>query len=309
MGWHRTTAATFCLAVLFDVAVVEVVSFRPDGVDPYDILGLKRGDNVDAAPLKRAYRKAALRWHPDKVAPEEKEAAEKKFVEIAWAYEVLSDPVRREEFKHEGSRTNGGTDGGSARREGSFSMEDAAKVFEKEFGQASEEYLHLVQHLSTSSATGSREQWRSHAEAVAKEFKRAGKNKITVETQSEDGSERIKTSYSKKAKQNKDGSTSTTQETSTQHTQTTVTGSGEAIGGGKKKAGNVPNKKRSATGRLAAASIDAHTAAHKAHIDAHTAAHATHMAAHEAAVQNAQRAHQQAIADMHGHAALGHSEL
>eukprot|EP00913_Durusdinium_trenchii_P024808 g23284.t1 len=57
-----------------------------------DALNLSRGGRLDAATLKQAYRKAALRWHPDKVPEAQKKEAEQRFIEISWAYEALFDP-------------------------------------------------------------------------------------------------------------------------------------------------------------------------------------------------------------------------
>uniref|UniRef100_A0A914CPY1 J domain-containing protein n=1 Tax=Acrobeloides nanus TaxID=290746 RepID=A0A914CPY1_9BILA len=61
----------------------------------YSTLGVDR--TAGDAEIKKAYRKLALKWHPDK-NPENKEIAEKKFKQIAQAYEVLSDNKRRVEY-------------------------------------------------------------------------------------------------------------------------------------------------------------------------------------------------------------------
>ncbi|XP_067299600.1 dnaJ homolog subfamily B member 2 isoform X2 [Pseudorasbora parva] len=68
-------------------------------VDYYDVLGVSRNASPD--DIKKAYRKLALRWHPDK-NPDNKEEAEKKFKEIAEAYEVLSDKSKRDAYDRYG---------------------------------------------------------------------------------------------------------------------------------------------------------------------------------------------------------------
>ncbi|MCB9613389.1 MAG: molecular chaperone DnaJ [Sandaracinus sp.] len=77
---------------------------RPTSVmksDYYEVLGVSR--DVDAAELKRAYRKRAAQYHPDK-NPDDP-SAEDKFKEISEAYQVLQDPQKRElydRFGHDG---------------------------------------------------------------------------------------------------------------------------------------------------------------------------------------------------------------
>jgi len=79
--------------------------------DYYEVLGVER--SAEGADLKRAYRKLAMRWHPDR-NPDDPEA-EERFKECSEAYGVLSDPERRnlyDRFGHNG--LNGHSLGGSA---------------------------------------------------------------------------------------------------------------------------------------------------------------------------------------------------
>ena len=74
--------------------------------DYYDVLGV--GKSADASEIKKAYRKLAMKYHPDK-NPGDKEA-EEKFKEINEAYEVLSDETKRrnyDQFGHEGVNGQG----------------------------------------------------------------------------------------------------------------------------------------------------------------------------------------------------------
>lgn len=62
--------------------------------DYYEVLGVDR--KADADTIKKAYRKLAIKYHPDK-NPGDK-AAEEKFKEAAEAYDVLSNPEKREKY-------------------------------------------------------------------------------------------------------------------------------------------------------------------------------------------------------------------
>src|SRR5690606_18435310 len=62
--------------------------------DYYEVLGLSR--NATPEEIKKAYRKVAMQYHPDR-NPGDK-AAEEKFKEAAEAYEVLSDPDKKAQY-------------------------------------------------------------------------------------------------------------------------------------------------------------------------------------------------------------------
>ncbi|XP_040290128.1 dnaJ homolog subfamily B member 6 [Bufo bufo] len=80
-------------------------------VDYYQVLGVHRNSSPD--DLKKSYRRLALKWHPDK-NPDNKEEAERKFKELAEAYEVLSDAKKRDIYDKFGKEgLTGGGGGGS----------------------------------------------------------------------------------------------------------------------------------------------------------------------------------------------------
>ena len=103
------------------------------GKDYYKELGVPR--DADAAALKKAYRKLAVKWHPDK-NPDNQKAAEDKFKLISEAYEVLSDEEKRkiyDQFGEDGLKGGMGG-GGMPAGFGGFSAGDPHKIFEEMFG-------------------------------------------------------------------------------------------------------------------------------------------------------------------------------
>ena len=101
--------------------------------DYYEVLGVEK--NATADQIKKAYRRKAIEYHPDK-NPGNKEA-EDKFKEAAEAYEVLSNPDKRaryDQFGHagmSGAAGNGGPFGGFS---GGMSMDDIFSMFGDIFG-------------------------------------------------------------------------------------------------------------------------------------------------------------------------------
>ena len=102
--------------------------------DYYEVLGVEKNANADE--IKKAYRKAAIKYHPDK-NPGDKEA-EEKFKEAAEAYDVLSNDEKRaryDRFGHAGMSGAGGAGGfGGGFSGGGFSMEDIFSQFGDIFG-------------------------------------------------------------------------------------------------------------------------------------------------------------------------------
>ena len=72
---------------------------KPTKTCYYELLDVER--NVTQKDIDRAYKKAALKWHPDK-NQDNKQAAEEKFKDVAEAYDVLSDPQKKAVFDQYG---------------------------------------------------------------------------------------------------------------------------------------------------------------------------------------------------------------
>jgi len=91
--------------------------------DYYEILGVDRTAGEDE--IKKAFRKLAIKYHPDK-NPDNRKEAEEKFKEVAEAYDVLSDPQKRrryDQFGHEGLR------GAGVHTYADFSFDDILRAF------------------------------------------------------------------------------------------------------------------------------------------------------------------------------------
>jgi molecular chaperone DnaJ len=99
--------------------------------DYYDVLGVAKG--ADADEIKKAYRKMAIKYHPDK--NEGDKAAEEKFKEAAEAYEVLSNPEKRQRYNQFGHAANAGSANGGGYGAGAgMNMEDIFSQFGDIFG-------------------------------------------------------------------------------------------------------------------------------------------------------------------------------
>ncbi|XP_057525278.1 uncharacterized protein LOC130804738 [Amaranthus tricolor] len=117
------------------------------GVDYYKIMQVDR--NAKEEDLKKAYRKLAMKWHPDK-NPNNKKDAEAKFKQISEAYDVLSDPQKRQiydQYGEEGlkgqvpppgsSGFSGGSDSGPGFTSFRFNTRSPDDIFSEFFGFSS----------------------------------------------------------------------------------------------------------------------------------------------------------------------------
>ncbi|MGB4775884.1 MAG: molecular chaperone DnaJ [Daejeonella sp.] len=99
--------------------------------DYYDILGVTRNSNADE--IKKAYRKMAIKYHPDKNPGDKK--AEENFKEAAEAYEVLSKPEKKQRYDQYGHAANAGSaNGGGGFGGGNMNMDDIFSQFGDIFG-------------------------------------------------------------------------------------------------------------------------------------------------------------------------------
>jgi|EP01049_Picozoa_sp_SAG25_P002058 molecular chaperone DnaJ len=104
--------------------------------DYYEALGIQR--NASPKEIKKAYRKLALKYHPDK-NPDDK-SAEQKFADISSAFEVLSDERKRQlydQYGHAGVEADaqgGGAGGPGGQPGGGFGGASAEDIFREFFG-------------------------------------------------------------------------------------------------------------------------------------------------------------------------------
>ncbi len=97
--------------------------------DYYEVLGVDR--NADSEEIKKAYRKLALKFHPDR-NPNDK-SSEEKFKELGEAYEILNDPQSRAHYDRFGHAAFGAR----ARQPGAGGFHDPGEIFREVFGGGS----------------------------------------------------------------------------------------------------------------------------------------------------------------------------
>jgi curved DNA-binding protein len=99
--------------------------------DYYAVLGVERGASADE--VKKAYRKLALQWHPDRHPEGKREEAEECFKRIAEAYEVISDPEKRARYDRLGKNWRQGDEFRAPEEAGATRM--SPEEFERMFGR------------------------------------------------------------------------------------------------------------------------------------------------------------------------------
>lgn len=120
MAFHEE--ATMRLSALMSVALLAACALAvASDTSFYEVLGIEK--SATEKEIKKAYRKQALLFHPDK---NKEPDAQERFVEIAEAYETLSDPDKRASYDR----------GGSSRNRKNFDFSQANDMFKASFGES-----------------------------------------------------------------------------------------------------------------------------------------------------------------------------
>ncbi|ETW00318.1 hypothetical protein H310_07689 [Aphanomyces invadans] len=99
--------------------------------DYYETLGLPRTASQDE--IKKAYRKLAIKYHPDK-NPDNQTEAEVKFKEIGEAYSILSDEDKKQAYDRFGKSAVDGSNGAGGGMHPHFNQHNAEEIFQAFFG-------------------------------------------------------------------------------------------------------------------------------------------------------------------------------
>ena len=146
----RSVLRIFAFLWALVLAAVVVVCAAKTSTAYYDVLGV--GTDATKSEIKKAYRKLALQWHPDRNKGNKKEA-EERFKEIAEAYEVLSDDTKRSAYDAgDGGSFDWEGFGGSTRNaydlfEDMFDGKDPFEAFEEFFDDVQVEEISPLQSL------------------------------------------------------------------------------------------------------------------------------------------------------------------
>jgi DnaJ-class molecular chaperone len=109
--------------------------------DYYTVLGVKEDATQDE--IKKAYRKLALKYHPDRCPPEKKKECEEKFKDVSAAYYVIGDPAKKKEYDdyRKGSYVyRSGPEAGDFASQEGFDFNDLMKHFQKGAGSHKKGY-------------------------------------------------------------------------------------------------------------------------------------------------------------------------
>jgi DnaJ-class molecular chaperone len=105
-------------------------------MDYYEILGISK--SATDSDIKKAYRKLALKWHPDKNLNNPDQASE-IFRKVSEAYEVLSDPVKRHDYDHHATAQQESR----SHRHSMFEFRDPTEIFREFFSPFFDENFHV----------------------------------------------------------------------------------------------------------------------------------------------------------------------